>query len=126
MAGRFARRTAEQAAFLAELIDRGLLVETGVPGVYGRGADFERRSRRRSTRCAPRAVGAGRRPSALRFPPLLPRRQLETNGYLTSFPHLAGTVFAFEGNEAEAARAGGARPPATRTGASSSDDGPRR
>ena len=38
----------------------------------------------------------------MRFPPLLPRRQLETSGYLHSFPHLAGSVFAFEGDEAEA------------------------
>ena len=33
--------TAEQAAFLAELLDRGLLLATGVQGVYGRGATFE-------------------------------------------------------------------------------------
>jgi seryl-tRNA synthetase len=34
---------------------------------------------------------------------VLPRRQIETSGYLESFPHLAGSVFAFEGTEAEAA-----------------------
>jgi seryl-tRNA synthetase len=39
----------------------------------------------------------------LRFPPLLPRRQLESSGYLSSFPHLAGTIYAFEGAEADAA-----------------------
>lgn len=39
---------------------------------------------------------------SLRFPPLLPRRRLEEAGYLANFPHLAGSVFAFEGNEAEA------------------------
>jgi seryl-tRNA synthetase len=38
-------------------------------------------------------------PEPLYFPPLLPREQLETSGYLGSFPHLAGTVFAFEGDE---------------------------
>ena len=31
---------------------------------------------------------------ALRFPPVVPRRQLEEIGYLKSFPHLAGTIFA--------------------------------
>jgi len=36
------------------------------------------------------------------FPPLLPRRTLETIGYLHSFPHLAGSVFSFEGDEAQA------------------------
>jgi seryl-tRNA synthetase len=33
------------------------------------------------------------------FPPLLPRQQLESSGYLGSFPHLAGTVFAFDGGD---------------------------
>ncbi len=42
-------------------------------------------------------------PEPLYFPPLLSRHQLETNGYLASFPHLAGTVFAFEGDEQAAA-----------------------
>ena len=34
---------------------------------------------------------------------MLPRRDLETVGYLRSFPHLAGSIFAFEGTEAQAA-----------------------
>ena len=42
-------------------------------------------------------------PEPLCFPPVVPREQLETSGYLGSFPHLAGTVFAFEGDEKEAA-----------------------
>jgi seryl-tRNA synthetase len=46
----------------------------------------------------------------MRFPPLLSRRQIETNGYLGSFPHLAGSIFSFDGSDAEAleleARAG--------------------
>jgi seryl-tRNA synthetase len=37
------------------------------------------------------------------FPPLLPRRQMEDVGYLKSFPHLACTVFAFAGDEEQAA-----------------------
>ena len=39
----------------------------------------------------------------MRFPPLLPRCQLEKIGYLKSFPHLAGTIFSFDGGEAGAA-----------------------
>ena len=34
--------TAEQAAFLAELIAHGHLVETDVAGIYGQGRDFDR------------------------------------------------------------------------------------
>jgi seryl-tRNA synthetase len=33
---------------------------------------------------------------------VLPRRQLEDSGYLKSFPHLAGSIFSFAGDEADA------------------------
>lgn len=93
--------SSEQEAFLARLIERGLLLESGVAGLYGHGEAFEEvRSRLEAviTRAA-LADGAQR----LRFSPLLPREQLERSGYLASFPHLAGTVYAFEGGEDEAA-----------------------
>lgn len=90
----------DQAAFLADLVEHGLLVETGVPGVYGRSRGFEA-VRVGFDSYVSRAAGDDAEP--LRFPPVLPRRQLESTGYLKSFPHLAGTVFAFEGSEAEAA-----------------------
>jgi seryl-tRNA synthetase len=91
----------DQAAFMAELLEHGLLVESGVPGVYGRGADFE--AVRRGFEDLITRVAATDDPESLRFPPLLPRVQLEKSGYLKSFPHLAGSVFAFEGSEAQAA-----------------------
>ena len=71
---------------------------------------------------SPRWSRARRRreqPERLRFPPLLPRRDLETIGYLKSFPHLAGSVFAFDGHRGAGRRAVRARRAATRTGASS-------
>ena len=92
--------TAEQAAFLRDLLANGLLIETGVPGVYGQGAAFER-VRLGFTDAVARA-GAPDNAEPMRFPPLLPRYQLEKNGYLGSFPHLAGTVFSFDGSEAQA------------------------
>ncbi len=79
----------------------GLLVLTGVPGVYGRGRDFEDVRNRFDALVTRTAEPDDAEP--LRFPPVLPRKQLESAGYLKSFPHLAGTVFAFEGSEAEAA-----------------------
>ena len=64
-------------------------------------------SERASTACTPRGAvfervrlafdalvtrtAAPESPEPLYFPPLLPREQLETSGYLGSFPHLAGT-----------------------------------
>jgi seryl-tRNA synthetase len=92
--------TADQTAFLEALIGRGLLIPSGVPGVYGRGAEFER------VRVGvDRAIDRLAAPDAaepMRFPPLLPRHQLESLGYLKNFPHLAGTIFGFDGSEAQA------------------------
>ena len=93
--------TPEQAAYLGELLEHGLLVETGVPGVYGQGVEFERV--REAFGAAVSRAAAPDAPEPMRFPPLLPRLQIETNGYLSSFPHLAGSVFSFSGSESEAA-----------------------
>ena len=96
----FRAATAEQAAFLHELLAAGLLIETGVPGVYGQGPDFDR-ARQAFTDAVAR-VGAPDNAEPMRFPPLMPRFELETNGYLGSFPHLAGTVFSFSGGDGAA------------------------
>jgi seryl-tRNA synthetase len=91
----------EQTALLSALLERGLLIGTGVPGVYGRGADFED-VREGIAGLVTRAVEP-ERPERVRFPPVMPRRDLETINYIKSFPHLAGTIFAFTGSEAQAA-----------------------
>jgi|CZKG01.1.fsa_nt_gi seryl-tRNA synthetase len=93
--------TPDQAAFLAELLDRRLLIQTSVAGLYGRGADFEEVCGRVGDMVT--RAGAPEQPEQLRFPPLLPRRDLESVGYLKTFPHLAGSIFAFEGSEGQAA-----------------------
>jgi seryl-tRNA synthetase len=91
----------DQAEFLAELTAHGLLLESGVPGVYGHGASFEDVRNRLDERLSSEAGARGA--ERLRFPPVLPRRQLESSGYLASFPHLAGTVYSFDGDEKQAA-----------------------
>ncbi|MGA8365570.1 MAG: amino acid--[acyl-carrier-protein] ligase [Solirubrobacteraceae bacterium] len=91
----------DQLTFLKELLDSRLLIETGVPGVYGRGGDFEEVRTRVAGMIT--LAGAPDGPEQLSFPPLLPRRDLEKVGYLKSFPHLAGSIFAFEGTEGQAA-----------------------
>ncbi len=91
----------DQLTFLKELLDSRLLIETGVSGVYGRGGKFEEVHTRVAE--AITRAGAPDRPERLSFPPILPRRDLETVGYLKSFPHLAGSIFAFEGTEEQAA-----------------------
>jgi seryl-tRNA synthetase len=92
--------SADQADFMRELVAGGLLIDSGVPGVMGRGRDFERVRVGLDDYLSREFAGEG---EPLRFPPLLPRRQLESLGYLKSFPHLAGTLWSFDGSEADAA-----------------------
>ena len=98
--GEVRQATADQAAFRDELIQHGLFIASGVPGLYGRGATFEDIRNRVDARIT--AAARAEAPESMRFPPLLPRKQIESIGYLHSFPHLAGSVFAFEGGEDEA------------------------
>ncbi len=86
-----------QVSFLDRLFESGLLIETGVDGLYGRGgrfedviAAFERLIDRYGS-----ADGA----EAIRFPPGMNRAYFEKSGYMKSFPQLAGTVHSFCGNE---------------------------
>jgi seryl-tRNA synthetase len=90
----------DQTEFLEELTGAGLLIGSGVPGVYGRGQAFE--DVRTAFDDLVTREGAGDGPERLRFPPVLPRKQLESSGYLKSFPHLAGSIFGFEGDEQQA------------------------
>src|SRR5438874_2635928 len=95
------RASGDQAALLRDLLEHGLLIDTGVPGIYGHGAAFEEVRARLDMRLTQEAASRGA--ESLRFPPALPRRQLELSGYLNSFPHLAGSVFSFDGDERQAA-----------------------
>lgn len=92
--------TPAQQELLSELLAQGLLIETRVAGVYGRGRDFE-------AVCTGFAdmitrAGAADDPEGMSFPPILPRHELEAVDYLKSFPHLGGSIFGFEGGDAEA------------------------
>ena len=94
--------TAEQLAFLEELTANGLLIPSGVPGVYGRGAEFESLRLALDSLVTRSAIDDVVRVERMAFPPVIPRRQLEEIGYLGSFPHLAGSIFSFAGDEDQA------------------------
>lgn len=96
--------TQEQAEFLEELTAAGLLLPSGVPGVYGRGKVFEALRRAIDDVITESAVDDGVSVERIAFPPVMPRRQLEEIGYLASFPHLVGTICSFSGDEADAAQ----------------------
>ena len=83
--------------FLAELIDSGLLIDTGVDGLYGRSGLFEEVIARFDDLIT--RYGGQDGAEIVRFPPAMSRKHFEKSGYLKSFPQLAGTVHAFAGDE---------------------------
>ena len=84
---------------LDQLIAAGLLIPTGVDGLYGRSGVFEDVIARFEGLVT--ATGAADAPEVLRFPPAMTRTQLQASGYMKSFPQLAGTVHSFCGGDHE-------------------------
>ena len=84
-----------------ESIARALLMQSGAEGVHARSAAFEQVIEHLSI-----LISRHREPDieVLRFPPVMSRWQLETSGYLHSFPHLLGCVSALDGEESEVRR----------------------
>ena len=86
-----------QHEYLEALIRHGLLVETGVAGVYGKGSSFETVLAAFDRYIGKSGEGLGA--EVLRFPPVMNRVDFEHSLYLKSFPHFVGCVDAFGGNE---------------------------
>ena len=87
----------QEVAFRNELIEAKILVPSGVDGVYGRSGLFESiiDGIDRLISRAGQYQGA----EVVRFPPAMPKSVMEASGYLNGFPHLAGTIHCFCGNE---------------------------
>jgi len=86
-----------QVSFLDRLFESGLLIDTGVDGLYGRSGQFEdviAAFERLIDR-----VGGADGAEAIRFPPGMSMAYFEKAGYMKSFPQLAGTVHSFCGND---------------------------
>lgn len=88
--------------FATRLADAGVLVPTGVPGVFGRSLDFERALEAVSD-MAGRAA-ADQHATFLRFPPVMPRPDFNRTGFVESFPQLIGSVSSFMGDDRAHAR----------------------
>jgi seryl-tRNA synthetase len=80
-----------------QLLRHGLLIPTGLPGADGRSGELEDTVERVDRLVF--SYGAEDRPEVMRFPPILARAHFERSGYLKSFPHLAGSVHSFVGDE---------------------------
>ena len=85
------------ATLLDQLIANGLLIPSGVDGIYASSARFEK-----VVDALDAMAGRFSRtdtPEVLRFPPAMPCTTLVKSGYLKSFPQLLGTIHCFCGNE---------------------------
>ena len=85
--------------YFDELVAHGLLIPSGVPGVYGRGRDFERVIERFDALVT--RAGADRSPEVLRFPPIFNRAHYRKIDHIHNFPDLMGSVHTFTGGERE-------------------------
>lgn len=93
--------------FRTRLIDAGLLIPTGLPGLYARGAEFERvldavddlviREGGEAGELTPGSSGY----KLYKFPPVFPRDLYEKTDYIESFPDLTGVVNTFAGTSAD-------------------------
>src|SRR5678816_2900227 len=79
------------------LVESGLIIPVGVPGIFGRNAVFEDVLRSFDAYVSRVAKEDGA--DKMLFPPTLDRRVFERSEFLDSFPQLAGTVFSFAGND---------------------------
>lgn len=84
-------------AYRRQLFDAGLLVDSGVDGLYGRSGEFESVVAGLERLVGARGRDLGAR--AVRFPPVLPRATFLKTDYLHSFPSLAGDIAAFAGSD---------------------------
>jgi seryl-tRNA synthetase len=82
-----------------QLLGAGLLVSMGVPGVYGRGRDFERAIEHFDALVTREGAKLG--PEVMRFPPVFARANYEKIDHIHNFPDLMGSVHTFTGNERE-------------------------
>ena len=80
-----------------DLLAAGLLVSMGVPGVYGRGRDFERVIDRFDALVS--REGAKLEPEVMRFPPVFARANYEKIDHIHNFPDLMGSVHTFTGDD---------------------------
>jgi seryl-tRNA synthetase len=86
-----------EPAFLEQLFAEGVLIPSGVDGLYGRGFAFEHVLTQLDALVS--RAGAPERPEIMRFPPAMSRADFEVSGYLKGFPQLAGTIHSFCGDD---------------------------
>lgn len=91
--------SAHESTFLDQLIAHGLLIPSGVQGIYGKSGVMENVI----CRIDELLTDIGREMGAdiMRFPPVMNRATVEQTGYMKSFPQLLGSVHSFTGKHRE-------------------------
>jgi seryl-tRNA synthetase len=89
--------TASYQTYLDELTAAGLLIPSGVRGLYGHSGVFEDVIERFEQTVTRRA--APQKAEVMRFPALLNRRDYLKTNHIETFPDLMGSVHSFMGNE---------------------------
>jgi len=86
-----------QEAFRDQLLEKGLLIPTGVDGLFGCSGAFESIVEAFARYIT--SVGGADNAEVMRFPPGISRQVFEESEYLKSFPQLAGSVHSFMGTD---------------------------
>lgn len=84
-------------AYQAELVGAGLLIPSGVPGVYGRSGVFEDIVERFDAYVT--RMGGHGSAEVIHFPPVINRAAYARLDHMESFPDLMGSVHSFMGGE---------------------------
>jgi seryl-tRNA synthetase len=80
-----------------ELVGAGLLIESGVPGVYGRSGLFEHVIELFEAYITRESQHL--KPEVMRFPPIINRAHYLKTTHIESFPNLMGSIHSFMGKE---------------------------
>jgi seryl-tRNA synthetase len=92
-----ADHSAEYVEFRDALFASGLLVATGIDGLYGRSGAYEAVVAGLNAMIG--VAGADQGARVVHFAPVMPRPAFELTGYVQNFPDLIGAIFHFEGND---------------------------
>lgn len=88
---------ADAASFRAQLFEAGLLLETGIDGLYGHSATYQRVVDALDAMVGRWAAELGA--TTVHFPPVVARSTFGRTNYLESFPDLMGSVHVFRGDD---------------------------
>lgn len=97
MCGNHGSFDAEYDAYRNELLDAGLLIGSGVAGVYGLSGTFE--SIIEHFEGFVTRMGLDQSPEVMRFPPVINRQTYLSTDHIETFPDLMGSVHSFIGDE---------------------------